>query len=443
MKSNLGRVLFLVTVAMTWAACDLSDQVPEPEEAHDETFLLSEAGGDHDEDYATSNVALIPTMTGNTTPSGVVTQSGVYSPGYEAWQAFDATGTLWLSNMYTSSVWIGYEWGGGAAKTVNSYELKYNNGSCCQQRGPKNWTLQGWNGSTWVTVDTVTNQTGWYSNPNRTYTVDTPGAYSKYRLHVTADNYNDTTYPITLVSLSSLQLFGADTSCAPPPPGMIAWWTFDGMSSIPTTPDALGFHPAYAHNGPTIVPGKVFGALSLDGIDDYLRAPDQIVTSPDPDLLDFGVGDFSIAFWIKTSSTTFQAILGKAPGYRIYHASYGYIQLQLQDGDNSSWQFASSRRVNDGQWHHVAITVDRDASQGLAIYLDGALDSLHDPRPESKSLSNPFDLHFGVLSWYGSRNYYFAGALDELQMWKRVITPAEVQAIHGAGPAGVCLCRNC
>ena len=162
-----------------------------------------------EEQLTTSSVALIPIMSSNTSPSGVVTRSGVYDASYEAWQAFDATtATLWLSNMYTSSVWIDYEWGGGASKTVDSYEIKYANGSCCEQRGPKNWTLQGWSGSTWVTVDTVTNQSGWYSNPIRSYTVDAPGAHSKYRLLVTADNYNNASYPITLVSIASFQLFG-------------------------------------------------------------------------------------------------------------------------------------------------------------------------------------------------------------------------------------------
>jgi hypothetical protein len=147
-------------------------------------------------------------MTGPTTPSGVVSRSGVYSASYEAWQALDGdNATLWLSDMYKSSVWIAYEWGGGQSKTVSSYEIRYNNGSCCEQRGPKAWTLQGWNGSSWNTVDTVTGQTGWYSNNTRTFAVDTPGSYTKYRLNVTADNYNNASYPITLVSISSLTFY--------------------------------------------------------------------------------------------------------------------------------------------------------------------------------------------------------------------------------------------
>jgi hypothetical protein len=156
-----------------------------------------------------SDGPLIPAMTSNTTPSGSVTRSGIYSSSYEAWKAFDGTtNSLWLSNMYTSSVWIGYEWGGGALKVVNSYQIEYANGSCCEQRGPKNWTLQGWNGSVWVTVDTVTNQTGWYATSSRTFTVDAPGAYSRYQLNITADNYNNPTYPVTLVSIAEIQLYG-------------------------------------------------------------------------------------------------------------------------------------------------------------------------------------------------------------------------------------------
>jgi hypothetical protein len=63
-------------------------------------------------------------------------------------------------------------------------------------------------------VDTVTNQSGWYSNPTRSFAVDSPGCYSQYRLDVTADNYNDLSYPITLVSIATLQLYGLLTSAS-------------------------------------------------------------------------------------------------------------------------------------------------------------------------------------------------------------------------------------
>ena len=152
--------------------------------------------------------SLVPEMTGPTTPSGTVSNSGAYGADYEGWKAFDADNdSLWLSESNTSAVWIGYEWGGGTAQTVTSYEVSYNNGSCCEQRGPKDWLLQGWDGYSWVTVDTVMGESGWYSNSTRTYTVDAPGNYSKYRLYITADNYNDPSNPITLVSISSIHLY--------------------------------------------------------------------------------------------------------------------------------------------------------------------------------------------------------------------------------------------
>jgi hypothetical protein len=151
---------------------------------------------------------LVPAMTGPTTPSGTVSSSGIYGGGYEGWQAFDSdNSTLWLSNMSAASVSLGYEWGGGVAKTVTSYEVDYNNGSCCEQRGPKDWALQGWDGTSWITVDTVRGQSGWYSNNRRSFAVDAPGSYSKYRLYITADNYNNPSYPVTLVSISSIHLY--------------------------------------------------------------------------------------------------------------------------------------------------------------------------------------------------------------------------------------------
>jgi hypothetical protein len=205
-------------VASAASAC----LVPEDSNVGPEPSADREPGGDDlalgatEQALATCAVpggALVPSMTGPSTPAGGATASGTYSAGYEAWRAFDGTtSTLWLSNMYTSAVWIAYEWGGGTSQTVASYEVRYANGSCCEQRGPKSWTLQGWTGSSWVTVDTVTSQTGWYASPTRTFTVDAPGSYVRYRLHITADNYNNATYPVTLVSIASIQLFGGVSS---------------------------------------------------------------------------------------------------------------------------------------------------------------------------------------------------------------------------------------
>jgi len=73
-----------------------------------------------------------------------------------------------------------------------------------------------------------------------------------------------------------------------PPPGMVGWWTFDETSG-PTANDIAGATNNLGTwmNGPTPVTGKVAGALSFDGVNDFVEVPD------DPEL-NFGTGDFSM-----------------------------------------------------------------------------------------------------------------------------------------------------
>jgi hypothetical protein len=148
----------------------------------------------------------VPVMTAPNMPSGLVTRSGVYGSANEAWTAFDASSsTIWISEAWPSApVWIGYEWSNGP-RYITQYALIFNNGSLTS-RAPRDFTLQGWNGSTWVTVDSRTGEINWAGNEKRQYTVSKPGSYSKYRLHITEDN--DSRAAIVAISLERLELIG-------------------------------------------------------------------------------------------------------------------------------------------------------------------------------------------------------------------------------------------
>jgi hypothetical protein len=150
----------------------------------------------------------VPAMTGPNTPRGIVTRSGVLTASDEAWQAFDAnpTGTQWVSEVWPSSpVWIGYEWSDGP-RQITRYSLRFINAGI-MTRAPRDFQLQGWNGTAWVTVDSRTQETGW-STEERHYTVASPGSYNKYRLYVTEDNDDRAT--IVAVSLGNITLSGAN-----------------------------------------------------------------------------------------------------------------------------------------------------------------------------------------------------------------------------------------
>nr|WP_246357189.1 Ig-like domain-containing protein [Pyxidicoccus fallax] len=124
---------------------------------------------------------------------------------------------MWLSQVGQTPAWIGYEWANGP-KRVDRYAIRYVNGSITT-RAPKNWTLEGFNGSAWVAVDTRNNQVNWAGTERREYIVASPGAFAAYRLHVTDDN--DTRTGIETVSIGRLELLGCNVDTqAPGAPGL-------------------------------------------------------------------------------------------------------------------------------------------------------------------------------------------------------------------------------
>lgn len=146
----------------------------------------------------------VPEMTSNNTPHGRVTRSGVYSSSSEAWLAFESNNAAWVSKTWQSPAWISYEWDDGP-RMITSYSIKFTNGSLTG-RAPRDWTLQGWTGTSWIVLDSQSGQTNWAGVETRAYTVSAPGSYTRYRLHVTRDN--DSRSDIVAVSIGYLQLFG-------------------------------------------------------------------------------------------------------------------------------------------------------------------------------------------------------------------------------------------
>lgn len=144
----------------------------------------------------------VPTLTYNTS---AVSTSGIYSSSYQGWKAFDSDLSgyygMWISQVWETPAWIAYDF--GVNTRIDRYQIRNTNGTLTS-RAPKDFKLQGWNGGSWVTVDTRTNQTGWVSGSPRTYIVASPSYYSKYRLRVTDDN--DSRSGVVVISIHDLQL---------------------------------------------------------------------------------------------------------------------------------------------------------------------------------------------------------------------------------------------
>ncbi len=223
-----------------------------------------------------------------------------------------------------------------------------------------------------------------------------------------------------------------ERTCAPQPLSLAAWWSFDETAG-PTAADHLARNDGQYGGSPTPGSGRVGGALEFDGIKDFLTVAD----GPD---LDFGTGDFSIVTWLRTTQHTgAQSILDKRAGGIGYHLYLfrGRLGLQLADGGYSN--YTSNVLVADGLWHLVAVTVERGRPDGIRWYLDGQeVGPRADPTAHPGTLDSPAPLVLAVRTTL--KDGWWQGALDELALVSRALTPAEIQRLNAAAQVGLCRC---
>ena len=183
MKRLLSILLLVFAFSYLGFAADV--ELDYFEYSTDATAQAAYVSSDADAGYTDD---LIPDMTSDTAPSGV---SSASSTSHAAWKAFDDSLIAW--NMWQTANgnptgWLQYQF--TSAKTIQRYVIWAcsNNGSYLT-RYPKDWTFKGSNnGSDWDTLDTQTNQTGWFQGDVRTYSFSNTTAYLYYRLDVSANN---------------------------------------------------------------------------------------------------------------------------------------------------------------------------------------------------------------------------------------------------------------
>lgn len=236
-------------------------------------------------------------------------------------------------------------------------------------------------------------------------------------------------------------------TCVTPPSQMVAWYPFDEKVSTTTAEIAPVVAPVLAHNpgtkfgGANGTGGVVSAALHLDGIDDYVEAPHQ-------SWINFGNRSFSIDLWIRVQagSSGIRVILDKRdnnPTLRGYHLAInganGEPLIQLADGTGVS-NYLSGLALADGQWHFLAVTVDRSLlTPAIRWYLDGVpAGVVSDPSNRPNSLDNTAPLRIGRRSAIFTDPGWLGADLDELELFRRVLTAGEVQSIFAAGRAGKC-----
>jgi hypothetical protein len=142
----------------------------------------------------------LPVMTSNTTPNGIASASSIFTTDYDAWQAFNRTidALGWASDSPTFPQWLSYEF--PVEKVITGYLIRCRTDDVIQ--APKDWTFEGWDGQSWVVLDTRTDQTGWVAGGSRSYLFTNTTAFIKYRLVCNSNNGST-----VAVSAGELEMF--------------------------------------------------------------------------------------------------------------------------------------------------------------------------------------------------------------------------------------------
>lgn len=189
------------------------------------------------------------------------------------------------------------------------------------------------------------------------------------------------------------------------------------------------------------VAGRFGQALELQG-PDYLRIDDAASH------VDFDVVDFTWSAWVKLppcqgtgSNNDNMIVIGAEQQVRGSHLWMGRWCTQAEscsgrpafvayDSSNfGTTKICHHNRMDDGQWHHMVAV---RGTSGITLYVDG------DPVHVDIQYISPFNfdrpLHIG--QWVTLANPTPV-TLDELAIWRRALTEAEVRALYLRGAARV------
>lgn len=226
------------------------------------------------------------------------------------------------------------------------------------------------------------------------------------------------------------------TACTPPPDDMKAWFPLDETSG--TTVRDITNTLSGTRYGASIVNGRVSKALSFDGSNDYVSIPDSTPYYT----MAISTGDFTIDAWIKTSKSNGIIVSKRDNNFAGYLFMVYSGRLLLQMGDSSYYNNylapSSSPRVDDGNWHFVAVTVDRDNTSGGKMYIDGNLVYTFNPTAfRYRTLLNSVPLRMGQTA-QGDSYARFSGIIDEVELFSRALSESDLDAIWAAGSNGKC-----
>jgi hypothetical protein len=204
--------------------------------------------------------------------------------------------------------------------------------------------------------------------------------------------------------------------------GIIVYYSLDGNAE-----DSVAGKNGTEKNGATYNDHAGFGkALLLDGTSQYVEVP------YDP-VIDAVADGFTIAAWINPTavddrrpivSREHEPDATRGFEFAIKNGSLLAFQLVNEGGANKT-QVNSDFTPDVNKWTHVVGTYE--PKSGAEFFVNGKSIGVVKDFTGDVGIG-PTPLNIGAYLWNGYKRY-FAGMIDELGIWSRVLSPAEIAAL--------------
>ena len=231
---------------------------------------------------------------------------------------------------------------------------------------------------------------------------------------------------------------------------LIGLWHMDGNANDATSNGINGEligDTAFTDDVPSVLGGgqslllntefTLEGGVSEDEID--LADNAGYVDLGNPDLLNFGTDNFTVASWMKVPEFLFQrgnifsngGDNGGGVRYVVGYLENGGRSIVLTTDDNATKRQAQADAfdwvVDDEEWHHV-VGVKEDTE--LRVYIDGELAAENFDVPDGYDLSGtdqqPAYIGVGADSGSGALEKYFQGWVDDVAVWNEALSEDQI-----------------
>ena len=220
--------------------------------------------------------------------------------------------------------------------------------------------------------------------------------------------------------------------CATAPSGLVSWWPGEGNAN-----DIVDGNSGTLQGGATFAAGYVGQAFLLDGVNAYVDAGNA------PNLHVSG-GDFTVEAWVRFNALGGDmSIMDKmsasgvnTDGWRLIKQGDNRFWFCLGGGGGNrcydpSFTLFSTTVAQTGVWYHVAVV---KSAGGFSLSVNGV-------QEDARSSLPPFlDTHAAILriGSYVLEGAHLNGEVDEVSIYNRALSAAQIQAIYAAASAGKC-----